>query len=130
MSSISKIKTHTLWGKKKEDLQKQLEELKQELVQLRTQKVASSASSKLNKIHDVRKSIARVLTVINANQRSQLRLFYKNEGSKYLPLDLRPKSTRALRRALTTKEASLKTEKQKKKNIHFPQRRYAVKASA
>jgi large subunit ribosomal protein L35e len=48
---MSKVKTHTLWGKKKEDLQKQLEELKQELVQLRTQKVASSASSKLNKMY-------------------------------------------------------------------------------
>ena len=75
--------------------------------------------------HDVRKSIARVLTVINANQRSQLRLFYKNK--KFLPLDLRPKLTRALRRRLTKHEATAKTDKQKKKQIHFPQRKYAVK---
>jgi large subunit ribosomal protein L35e len=77
--------------------------------------------------HDVRKSIARVLTVINANQRSQLRLFYKNK--KYLPLDLRPRLTRALRRRLTKHEATLKTERQRKKEIHFPQRKYAVKVS-
>lgn len=75
--------------------------------------------------HDVRKSIARVLTVINANQRAQLRLFYKNK--KYTPLDLRPRLTRALRRRLTKHEATLKTEKQRKKEIHFPQRKYAVK---
>ncbi len=74
---------------------------------------------------DVRKSIARVLTVINANQRAQLRLFYKNK--KYLPLDLRPKLTRQLRRRLTKYEATRTTEKQRKRQTHFPQRKYAVK---
>ncbi|KAF1995868.1 60S ribosomal protein-like protein L35 [Amniculicola lignicola CBS 123094] len=124
--SSTKVKTATLWNKGKEDLSKQLEELKSELIQLRTSKVAGGASTKLTKIHDVRKNIARVLTVINANQRAQLRIFYKNK--KYLPLDLRPKQTRAIRRKLTPHEASRITEKQKKKQTHFPQRKYAVKA--
>ena len=75
--------------------------------------------------HDVRKSIAKVNTVITANQRQQLRLFYKSK--KYTPLDLRPKQTRAMRRRLTKHEANLVTEKQKKKQMHFPQRVYAVK---
>jgi large subunit ribosomal protein L35e len=75
--------------------------------------------------HDVRKSIARVLTIININQRSQLRIFYKNK--KYLPLDLRAKQTRAIRRRLSKEDASRVTEKQKKKQTHFPQRNYAVK---
>ena len=75
--------------------------------------------------HDVRKSIARVLTVINAQQRAQLRVFYK--GKKYIPLDLRPKKTRAIRRRLTAHESSLKTAKEKKKLTHFPQRKFAVK---
>jgi len=39
----------------------------------------------------VRKSIARVLTVMTSQQRTALRSFYK--GKKYLPLDLRPKKT-------------------------------------
>jgi large subunit ribosomal protein L35e len=78
--------------------------------------------------HDLRKSIAKVLTVINANQRSQLRLFYKKK--KYLPLDLRPKQTRAIRRRLSKKEAGMVTEKQKKRQMHFPMRKYAVKAEA
>ena len=47
----------------------------------------------------VRKSIARVLTVTNQKQRQNLKEFYKNK--KYLPLDLRPKRTRAIRRRLT-----------------------------
>ncbi|KKK12966.1 60S ribosomal protein, partial [Aspergillus rambellii] len=42
--------------------------------------------------------------------------------------DLRPKLTRDLRRRLTKHEASLKTERQKKREIHFPQRKFAVKA--
>jgi large subunit ribosomal protein L35e len=42
---------------------------------------------------------------------------------RYLPLDLRSKQTRAIRRRLTKHESSLVTEKQKKKNIHFPQRK-------
>ncbi|KAG0642174.1 ribosomal L29 protein-domain-containing protein [Tuber brumale] len=119
------VKTSTLWTKSKTDLNKQLEELKQELANLRVQKIAGGASSKLTKIHDVRKSIARVLTVINATQRQQLRIFYK--GKKYLPLDLRPKQTRAIRRRLTKHEAGLKTLKQQKKLTHFPKRKYAIK---
>eukprot|EP00964_Phaeocystis_antarctica_P129930 scaffold93763_cov63-Phaeocystis_antarctica.AAC.1 len=42
----------------------------------------------------VRKSIARVLTVINQTQKAQLRVFYKDK--KQLPLDLRTKKTRTL----------------------------------
>lgn len=68
----------------------------------------------------VRKSIARVLTVVNQKQRQNLREFYKK--SKYIPQDLRYKKTRAIRRRLTTKEASAITLKAHKKAIHFPQR--------
>jgi hypothetical protein len=75
--------------------------------------------------HDLRKSIARVLTVINIKQRAQLRLFYKNK--KYIPLDLRPKQTRAIRRRLSKADSSKVPEKTRKKNIHFPHRKYAVK---
>lgn len=73
----------------------------------------------------VRKSIARVLTVISQTQRENLRKFYKSK--KFKPLDLRPKKTRAMRRALTKHEASLKTKKQQKKLAHFSLRKYAVK---
>jgi hypothetical protein len=65
------------------------------------------------------------LTILNVKQRQQLRLFYQKK--KYMPLDLRPKKTRAIRRRLTKHEASLKTEKAKKKETYFPQRKYAIK---
>ncbi|RJE20694.1 60S ribosomal protein L35 [Aspergillus sclerotialis] len=121
----SKVKAGQLWGKSKDDLTKQLDEVKTELNTLRVQKIAGGASAKSQRIRDCRKSVARILTVINANQRSQLRLFYKNK--KYLPLDLRPKLTREMRRRLTKNEATKITEKQRKRQIHFPQRKYAVK---
>ncbi|KAF4637437.1 hypothetical protein G7Y89_g632 [Cudoniella acicularis] len=126
--SSGKVKTGQLWSKNKADLAKQLSELKTELGQLRVQKIAGGSASKLTKIHDLRKSIAKVLTVINANQRAQLRLFYK--GKKYIPLDLRPKQTRAIRRRLSKDEAGKVLEKTKKRAIHFPQRKYAIKAEA
>ncbi|KAI9574856.1 ribosomal L29 protein-domain-containing protein [Boletus coccyginus] len=121
-----KVKAYELQSKSKNDLTKQLSDLKSELLTLRVQKTTGGAPSKLTKINVVRKSIARVLTVMNHKSRQNLREYYKNK--KYLPLDLRPKKTRAIRRRLTKREASLKTEKQHKKDIHFPLRRYAVKA--
>ena len=56
-------------------------------------------SSKTSKIVDVRKKIARALTVINQKAKADLRAKYAD--AKHKPLDLRPKLTRALRRALT-----------------------------
>jgi large subunit ribosomal protein L35e len=51
VQSTGKVKAAQLWGKNKDDLKKQLDELKQELVQLRTQKIAGGAQSKLNKMY-------------------------------------------------------------------------------
>lgn len=52
----------------------------------------------------------------------------KLQKSKYKPLDIRKKKTRAIRRQLTAHEQRLRTAKQKKKQRDFPMRRYAVKA--
>ncbi|XP_072421926.1 large ribosomal subunit protein uL29 [Chiloscyllium punctatum] len=123
---MAKIKARDLRGKKKEELLKQLDDLKVELSQLRVAKVTGGAASKLSKIRVVRKSIARVLTVINQTQKENLRKFYK--GKKYKPLDLRPKKTRAMRRRLNKYELSLKTKKQHRKERLYPMRKYAVKA--
>jgi large subunit ribosomal protein L35e len=74
----------------------------------------------------VRKSIARVLTVINQTQKENLRKFYK--GKKYKPKDLRLKKTRAIRRALTKFEARIKTPKQLARERAFPVRTFAIRA--
>ena len=50
----------------------------------------------------MRKSIARVWTVVNQTQKENLRKFYR--GKKYIPKDLRAKKTRAIRRALSKSE--------------------------
>ncbi|GLJ10332.1 hypothetical protein SUGI_0126330, partial [Cryptomeria japonica] len=117
---MARIKVHELRTKSKVDLQSQLKELKAELALLRVAKVTGGAPNKLSKIKVVRKSIAQVLTVISQTQKSALREAYKKR--KYMPLDLRPKKTRAIRRRLTKHQASLKTEREKKKDKYFPMR--------
>ncbi|CAM9019837.1 unnamed protein product [Wickerhamomyces anomalus] len=117
------VKAYELRTKSKEQLQEQLVSLKQELANLKVQKLTRPS---LPKIHTVRKDIARVLTVINLNQRENVRAFYA--GKKYQPKDLRAKKTRAIRRRLTKYEAKQITPKQQKKQIAFPQRKFAIKA--
>ncbi|KAG1449787.1 hypothetical protein G6F56_008541 [Rhizopus delemar] len=95
----------------------------QALANVRVQKIAGGKSQEVG---EARKNVARVLTVINQTQREQLALFYQKK--KYVPLDLRYKKTRAMRRALTPFEKSKKTVREQKKLAHFPLRKYAVKA--
>jgi large subunit ribosomal protein L35e len=71
------IKCSELHQKKKEELVKQLEDLKTELGSLRVAKVTGGAASKLSKIRVVRKSIARVYIVMHQKQKENLRKFYK-----------------------------------------------------
>ncbi|EDO15912.1 hypothetical protein Kpol_1019p33 [Vanderwaltozyma polyspora DSM 70294] len=117
------VKAYELRTKSKEQLTSQLVDLKKELAELKVQKLSRPS---LPKIKTVRKDIARVLTVINHQQREAVRQLY--QGKKYQPKDLRAKKTRSLRRAMTKFEATRITEKQRKKQIAFPQRKYAIKA--
>ncbi|KAK7598114.1 hypothetical protein V9T40_006349 [Parthenolecanium corni] len=121
-----RIRCSELRTKDKKELTKQLDELKTELANLRVAKVTGGAASKLSRIRVVRKAIARVHIVMNQKQKDNLRKLFKNR--KYKPLDLRPKKTRAIRRALTKKEKNVKTMKEIRKNQAFPPRIYAVKA--
>ncbi|KAG7352033.1 hypothetical protein IV203_008081 [Nitzschia inconspicua] len=77
-------------------------------------------------IKSVRKSIARILTVHNQQQKEGIRKAVA--GAKYIPKDLRAKKTRAMRRALTKSERSKKTLKQKRMEAAFPKVKFAVKA--
>ncbi|RHY09069.1 hypothetical protein DYB36_002421 [Aphanomyces astaci] len=126
VASIVQIKAHELRTKTKSELLAELDDYQQELAQLRVAKVTGGAASKLAKIKLVRRSIARVLTVYNQTQKARLR--EKLGQGKHVPVDLREKKTRAIRRALTPEEKSIKTLKQQKKDAYFPKRRFAVKA--
>ncbi|XP_049281935.1 60S ribosomal protein L35 [Anopheles funestus] len=121
-----KVKCSELRTKDKKELTKQLEDLKKELLNLRVAKVTGGAPSKLSKIRVVRKAIARVYIVMNTKTKENLRKLYK--GKKYVPLDLRPKKTRAMRKALSKRDSRRMTLKQQRKRAKFPRRRYAVKA--
>ncbi|XP_063122450.1 large ribosomal subunit protein uL29-like [Rattus norvegicus] len=121
---MAKIKARDLPSKEKEELLKQLEDLKVELSQLCVSKVTGGAASKLSKTGVIRKCSACVLTVINQTQEESLRKFYK--GEKYKPLDLPPKKT--THRWLTKQEEELKTKKQQQKEWLYPLRRCAVEA--
>ncbi|KAK7345648.1 hypothetical protein VNO77_16256 [Canavalia gladiata] len=125
IQKMARIKVHELRNKTKAELLNQLKDLKAELALLRVAKVTGGAPNKLSKIKVVRLSIAQVLTVISQKQKAALREAYKKK--KYLPLDLRPKKTRAIRRRLTKHQASLKTERAKKTELYFPLRKYAIK---
>ena len=116
----------TIKTKQNKKNQKQLKDLKQELAALRVAKVTGGAANKLAKIKSVRKGVARVLTVISQERRQAIRS--QLAGSKYLPLDLRPKKTRAIRKRLTKHPREAKTVKAAKKAAAFPRRKYAVKA--
>ena len=122
---MSKVKTKDLRGKRKEELVKQLDELKQELANLRVAKVTGGTASKLSKIRVFRKNIARVLTIIGQNQKENLQKLYK--GKKHKPIDLRPKLTRAIRRRFTRHEQQIKTRKQLRRERTWPQRKFALK---
>ena len=123
---MGKVKARDLRGKTKDELLKQLDDFKQELSTLRVAQVTGGAASKLSKIRVVRKSIARVLTVINQTQKENLRKLFK--GKKYKPKDLRPKLTRKMRRRLTPRERNAKSAKTLRKMKRYPRRTYALKA--
>lgn len=120
------VKAYEIRGQTKEELLKQLQDLRKELAELHVAKVTDNAASKVAKILGVRKSIARVLTVYNQQQKEGLRKAC--EKAKYKPKDLRKKLTRAKRRALSKAELKKKTHKQCRKEAAFPSVKYAVKA--
>ncbi|KAK1443594.1 60S ribosomal protein L35 like protein [Babesia gibsoni] len=123
---MEKIKVYELRNKTDAELLKQLEDLKQEYAMMRIQKVTVTSTSKLSQIGVIRKGIAKVLTVYNQRKKEEARKMYKS--LKKTPLNLRPKLTRAKRRALTTKQLHLKTLKQRKRCENIPRRKYALLA--
>ncbi|KAJ2359958.1 60S ribosomal protein L35, L29 [Coemansia sp. RSA 2610] len=123
---MAKVKITELRDKSQAELTQTLDQYKRELLDLKVQQVAGAAAAKSSKIRDMRKNIARVLTVITQQNRDTVRAKYA--GKKHIPKDLRAKKTRAMRRALTKYELSRKTERQQKKDIHFGRRQYAIKA--
>merc|ERR1711881_478041 len=123
---VAKLRVQTLRGQSKDDLTKKLNELRQELATLNVAQVTAQSASKLGKINVVRKQIAKVLTVINQAQKSDLHKYYR--GKKNKPVDLKPRKTRALRRQLNKHEVGLKKLKTVRRERKTCLRKFALKA--
>merc|ERR1711871_815802 len=118
-----KVKAYQLREKSEDALEKDLKQLKTELVSLRTSQVSSAPQVKLARIRVVRKGIAKILTVLNEKRRNEAKDTWKTK--KYTPKDLRYKGSKASRRGLTKHQKTLKTLAAKKKADNFKPRKYA-----
>ena len=118
------VKASVLRKKTEEQLNKDLEEFRKNLSELKFNKVSASHQMKVSKLRTVRKDIARVLTTINTMKKDAAREKYAK--AKYMPLDLRVKKTRKLRRRLTKHQRGLTTLKQRKHSENYPQRTFAL----
>lgn len=122
------LKIRDLRDKKKDDLLKQLTEFKKELSHLRVAEQLNTGNARLGRIRLIRKSIARILTVLNQNERDNLRKFYADKELRLSkPKSLRAKLTHRRRLALKDNEKNRKTRRQIRMAQKFPKRVFAVK---
>eukprot|EP01061_Rhynchopus_euleeides_P047637 TRINITY_DN965_c1_g1_i1.p2 TRINITY_DN965_c1_g1~~TRINITY_DN965_c1_g1_i1.p2 ORF type:complete len:124 (+),score=55.74 TRINITY_DN965_c1_g1_i1:139-510(+) len=121
---MGKVRSHELRTLPKEELLRKLDEVKSHLSSLRTAQVTGAPASKVAQIKTMRKSAAKVLTVLNQNQKAALRKVYA--GKKFIPHDLRAKKTRAMRRALKPEELAVRTLRAQKMAAAFPERKFAL----
>ena len=132
------------------DLLNDLKKLREDLQKIRFTKGTGTAVAKLTKIKELRKQIARILTIIRENRKEEVvkglrervkkeekdgkeeevKTTLKNLKLKHIPLDLRPKLTRAMRRRMTKFERRLVTLRQLKRKLNFPMRKFAVPPKA
>ncbi len=94
------VKAREIRAETREQLMSRLAELRKELASLRVAQLTNGAPSRIAKIGSTRKDIARVLTVFHSNERLQAKKLLADKPLNQWPKDLRPKKTRALRRAL------------------------------
>ena len=132
------------------ELLNELKKLREDLQKIRFTKGTGTAVAKLTKIKELRKQIARILTIIRENRKEEVvkglrervkkeekdgkeeevKTTIKNLKLKHIPLDLRPKLTRAMRRRMTKFERRLVTLRQLKRKLNFPMRKFAVPPKA
>ena len=136
--------------KNTQELLNELKKMREELQKIRFTKGSGTAVAKLSKIKELRKQIARVLTIIRENRKEEVvkglrervtknekdgkeeevKTTIKNLKLKHIPLDLRPKLTSAKRRRMTKFERKLVTLRQLKRKLNFPMRKFAVPPKA
>ena len=84
-----------------------------------------------NKKEEVVKGLREKVTKeVKDGKEEEVKTTIKNLKMKHIPLDLRPKLTRAMRRRMTKFERKLVTLKQLKRKLNFPMRKFAVPPKA
>jgi|SwirhirootsSR3_FD_contig_41_14812027_length_411_multi_3_in_0_out_0_1 large subunit ribosomal protein L35e len=120
------LKVKDVRSKGKEELLKQLTDVKKELSQLRVAKQTNANASKVGKIKTLRKNVARILTVLNQNERLNTKKALV-AAKAALPKTLKAKLTHRRRLALTQAEKNIKTRRAARVAAKFPKRVFAVK---
>ena len=93
---------------------------------MRVSKVSSQPQVKLTKIKQVRKNIAKVLTVLSEKRIATAKTEFKKK--KYTPVDIRQKKNRAFRRGMSKFEKTKMTVRGQKKHDNGKLRKYALAA--
>lgn len=106
-----------------EELESEIITLKNELLELRQKKV--SATVEPEEIKTCRKTIAAALKIRREKYLEQLVEKYKGTPINKLPKKLRPKLTRAKRRALTKQQLNRKVPKAWKRELKYPKVYYS-----
>lgn len=109
-----------------EQLQEKLLTLRKEYFSLRVSKgEGRRVSVNTNRLSDVQKDIARVLTFIRKIQIEEVRNKYKD--SEYKPKFLRKRLTKKLRLALTPEQQKKQVTKVAKRQHSYPKIKFALK---
>eukprot|EP01054_Gregarina_sp_Poly1_P008264 Gregarina_sp_Poly_1__8263@NODE_481_length_8028_cov_336_122975_g389_i0_p8_GENE_NODE_481_length_8028_cov_336_122975_g389_i0NODE_481_length_8028_cov_336_122975_g389_i0_p8_ORF_typecomplete_len124_score26_44Ribosomal_L29/PF00831_23/2_2e11Ribosomal_L29/PF00831_23/2_2e03V_ATPase_I/PF01496_19/0_0074KORA/PF16509_5/0_83KORA/PF16509_5/2_6DUF3826/PF12875_7/0_017Ino80_Iec3/PF14612_6/0_036YqzH/PF14164_6/2_7YqzH/PF14164_6/93Sds3/PF08598_11/0_53_NODE_481_length_8028_cov_336_122975_g389_i049475318 len=123
---MSKAKAYQLREQSVEDLVKRIQKEKETLASLRVGFDHKNHLNRVGKIQLARKNIARALTVYNQKRREAAKSEYA--GKRWVPKEMRPKLTRALRQRLTPAQAKKVTAKESKRAKNFPKRQFVVLA--
>lgn len=120
------MKAYQARSKSVDDIKTELVTLKRDLMKARVANATrgQQQASKTNAIHDVRKNIARMLTVLSEKRHLAAKEACKGKDVR----QLRAKKTRAMRRALTPAQKALKTASQKTRESNFPMRKFVIRA--
>ena len=115
------ISAKTYRKKNNTELLADLKKLREDLQQIKFTRVSGTAVSKLSKIKTLRKE-----KELKDGKEEEINKTIKNLKVKHIPIDLRAKRTRAMRKRLTKFENNLLTLKQLKRKLNFPKRKFAV----
>lgn len=115
MSDNKKFLAFKLRNKTIEELQSILADHQKELAELRGKSVTQGNQADIAKIGNIRKAIARQLTIINQKRRNEIKTAFQSRKSireyndqnktsyslSKVPKELRPRLTRAIRKRIT-----------------------------